>query len=202
MPRAQYIPRTCENCGEPFASKPSVIAKGGGKYCSRRCFDLGRLAQTVDRFWSKVNKDGPIPPHNPTLGPCWPWTALTRGHGYGKYDVGGKAVIAHRYSYELAHGPIGAGVLLRHDCDTPACVNPAHLTPGTTQDNIADKVTRGRVQSGTTCYNAKLDEAAVRDIRQRHAEGSATKLGLARQYGVSRWLIGLVLQRKSWAHIA
>lgn len=29
------------------------------------------------RFWEKVNKDGPIPEHQPELGPCWEWTGAT-----------------------------------------------------------------------------------------------------------------------------
>lgn len=34
------------------------------------------------RFWAKVNKDGPIPIHRPDLGQCWVWTGESR-HGYG-----------------------------------------------------------------------------------------------------------------------
>ena len=36
--------------------------------------------QTVeDRFWSKVNKDGPLPADTAAEGSCWDWTASRRG---------------------------------------------------------------------------------------------------------------------------
>jgi hypothetical protein len=32
----------CEECGEPFEVRPSVIKKGKGKYCSKKCSGLAR----------------------------------------------------------------------------------------------------------------------------------------------------------------
>ena len=44
-----------------------------------------RLNQ-LDRFWEKVDKNGPTQPHMTT--PCWVWTG-GRGHfGYGSFYVG------------------------------------------------------------------------------------------------------------------
>ena len=34
------------------------------------------------RFWSRVNKDGPVPEKQPDLGPCWLWTAGLNSAGY------------------------------------------------------------------------------------------------------------------------
>jgi hypothetical protein len=33
--------------------------------------------QDIERFWSKVDRNGPVPEHRPELGPCWVWTAGT-----------------------------------------------------------------------------------------------------------------------------
>lgn len=32
-------------------------------------------ATDLQRFWSKVDKGGPVPPHRLELGPCWLWIA-------------------------------------------------------------------------------------------------------------------------------
>jgi len=37
----------------------------------------------LKRFWSKVDKNGPIPQHKPELGPCWVWTGAKMERGYG-----------------------------------------------------------------------------------------------------------------------
>jgi hypothetical protein len=45
----------------------------------------------------------------------------------------------------LAHGPLAdVHEQIRHDCDNPPCVNPAHLRAGSAKDNTADALARGR----------------------------------------------------------
>lgn len=91
----------------------------------------------ADRFWAKVDKDGPVPVHRPDLGPCWVWTAGRFDSGYGAFGIGGgKLLRAHRYAYEQVVGPIPAGLVLDHLCRNHPCVNPAHLEPVTDQENL------------------------------------------------------------------
>src|SRR5690349_18540768 len=41
-----------------------------------------------ERFWTKVDRYGPVSEHRPDLGPCWLWTAATTGgKGYGSFRV-------------------------------------------------------------------------------------------------------------------
>lgn len=88
-----------------------------------------------ERFWLKVDKAGPVPEHNPSLGPCWLWTAAADSNGYGTFKVGVKMVGAHRVAYELLVGPIPDGFHIDHLCRVRACVNPAHLEPVTSREN-------------------------------------------------------------------
>ncbi len=84
-PPATMADRACEYCGKPFLAKPCIANRGGAKFCSRSCTNASKITPLADRFWAKVNKDGPIPAHMPHLGPCWLWTGPpTRRRGIGQ----------------------------------------------------------------------------------------------------------------------
>lgn len=93
-----------------------------------------RCSTEEQRFWARVEKsDG-----------CWLWTGAQHFRGYGATTPIRGHTRAHRVSWVLTNGliPDGAGVL--HRCDTPLCVNPAHLYLGSQRQNLADCVARGR----------------------------------------------------------
>lgn len=75
---------------------------------------------------------------------CWEWTATKSAKGYGQIRWKYEPMIASRVAYALYVGPIPDGLLVRHKCDNPGCVNPEHLELGTSADNSADMVKRGR----------------------------------------------------------
>lgn len=86
------------------------------------------------RFWAKVNKDGPTPHQRPELGPCWVWTASLGKDGYGHIHNRGaepQTMSAHRAAYIIEVGPIPDGLELDHLCLNQRCVNPKHLEPVT-----------------------------------------------------------------------
>jgi hypothetical protein len=100
------------------------------------------LPTPEERFWSKVDFHGPVPPHRPELGPCWLWTKKLDRYGYGRFfPEHRKNVVVHRYAYELVKGSIPEGKTLDHLCHDPStctggvtcphrpCLNPAHLDP-------------------------------------------------------------------------
>lgn len=88
-----------------------------------------------ERFWAKVDKTDD----------CWLWTAHRQATGYGQFSPSpGHPVGAHRFAWELAHGPIPAGMYVCHHCDVRACVRVDHLFLGSPRDNMADMVAKGR----------------------------------------------------------
>lgn len=50
----------------------------------------------------------------------------------------------HRASWILHYGEVPDDFHVLHKCDVRNCVNPDHLFLGTNQDNIEDKVRKGR----------------------------------------------------------
>jgi hypothetical protein len=155
-----------------------------------------RTPKPLSRFWSKVDKSGD----------CWLWTAALHDDGYGMFRTKsyGSMVGAHRHAWELTHGPIPEGMCLCHHCDTPACVNPAHLFLGTHAENMEDMASKGRAknQAGKLNGNVKLNEVDVLAIRARYAAGGIILKELGAEYGVSTNAVWRIVHRKSWRHLS
>lgn len=110
----------------------------------------------VERFWQKVDKNGPAPTCRPELGPCWLWLAALNGGGYGQFWIDGQIRrYVHRISWELEHGPSPEGMDLDHRCRVRRCVNPAHLEPVTHAENVrrgdSPAMSRARQLAKTHC---------------------------------------------------
>jgi hypothetical protein len=89
-----------------------------------------------DKFWKRVNKNGPIPVNRPDLGPCHIWTAGKDSNGYGQWWINGKTVRVYISTYEDMYGPIPKGLVTDHLCREHSCCNPAHLETVTNAENI------------------------------------------------------------------
>jgi hypothetical protein len=96
-------------------------------------------------------------------------------------------------------GEIPDGLVVRHRCDDPACVNPYHLELGTQIDNCADKVLRGRCneKSGSAHYNTSLTEKDVLEMRA----STESRKTLASRYGINYATVCDIIWRRTWKHI-
>jgi hypothetical protein len=139
------VPATCARCSAAFKTWQHKIDAGEGRYCSLLCARRSQGEQSRkparDRFWKRIDKDGPLLPHVET--PCWIWTGARTRRGYGLLGERSALVYAHRLSYEIHHGEVGS-LFVCHRCDNPSCVNPAHLFLGTALDNVHDMLAKGR----------------------------------------------------------
>lgn len=149
-----------------------------------------------ERFWSKVNKDGPIQLHMNT--PCWVWLAYHNKSGHGRFSFNGKLGLAHRASWIIHNGKIPSGLDVLHKCDNPTCVNPEHLFLGTHTDNMQDMVSKGRLVThpGEKNTNAKLTKSQVDEIR--HKSTFTTQVQLAKEYGVTQAAIWYIIKNRNW----
>jgi len=158
-------------------------------------------ADMAQRFWSKVNKDGPTMPHMDT--PCWVWTASTYSRGYGKFLVDGRLRVASHVAVGMSGITIPPGMEACHACDNPPCVNPAHIWIGTQADNVADMVRKGRHVGirdgwgqhcrGENNANARLTDVQVDEMRNLYAN-KAGVVALASRFGVHRTTVRRIVR--------
>lgn len=163
--------------------------------------DLRRLGgckpkSALDRFHASYKK---------SVTGCWLWRGAPRGsNGYGRIKVGGASMPAHRFSWIIHFGEIVGGLLVLHRCDTPLCVNPAHIFLGTHQDNMDDCRSKGRTNGGTKTpmrgsQNARSKLSAEQVIAIRQDDRSQREI--AAQYGVSQALVSKIKRNEMWRHI-
>lgn len=152
-----------------------------------------------ERFWSKVNLNGPI---HPVLGTrCWLWEAAHQQRSeYGVFRLRGTNTPAGKAALTLSGIEVIEGLLICHRCDNPPCVRPEHLFQGTDQDNSDDKVSKGRSCHGESHPKALLTEVEARGIIAAHLDGARGK-DIALRYGVSASTVGAILTGKQWRHL-
>jgi hypothetical protein len=146
----------------------------------------------IERFWSKVDTAGPAA--------CWLWTG-TIWRGYGCFALHSRCIMPHRFSFLIHHGALTRGLCVCHRCDTPLCVNPAHVFLGTAAENRADAVAKGRQARGERINTARLHAEDIPLIRRRYAEGE-TLHALGAAFGVNFRTIWRIVHRATWTFLS
>jgi len=160
----------------------------------------GPQQPALERFWEKVDK-------TTTPGGCWTWKTAVDRDGYGHFKFGGRMWRAPRWIFNQTNDlPLAADEEVRHTCDNPPCFEPEHLFAGTMLDNTRDMIAKGRRRpdvgyiAGETHHQAKVTEAAVREIRSRRSAG-AKYSELMADFGLSKTAIAEICTRKTWQHL-
>ncbi|WP_157693435.1 HNH endonuclease [Pseudarthrobacter equi] len=142
-----------------------------------------------ERFYAKTVRVG---------SGCLIWTGYKTERGYGQFSLYGKNMGAHRAAWILEHGELlTAGQILLHSCDTPSCVEVAHLRVGTHEENMADVRAHGRhnMALGENHYLARFTDAEVERIRSMAKDGLLQR-DIAAIMNCSRSYVGLVANGK------
>lgn len=124
--------------------------------------------------------------------PCITTGGCHSKDGYSIFQLGGKGVRGHRVSYCVRNRcslDSIKGLVVRHKCDNPACVNPDHLEIGTNADNVRDRQLRKR-------QAVKVPHEALAGIRERYASGERQSV-LAAEFGVNPSQISLIVNFKN-----
>lgn len=195
------------------------------------------------RFWSFVDRSG-------GADACWFWRRGMSVCGYGEVRFGGERKLPRRrrgimircniVAWELTNGQVPDGIFVCHSCDARyapgdityrRCCNPAHLWLGTTQENTADCVAKGRNAHGEKFSEMRKRIAVRGDAHwtRLHPERIRAPQGeqhpfakltnndvlvirercasgevqemIARDFGVSQSVVSNVFHRKRWKHV-
>ena len=183
--------KKCANCDSLFQKDPrnTWAYWRRAKYCSQACAgeaNARRLAAKREPieviFFRHVDKQSG----------CWMWTWLRDKDGYGLLPYAGKLRRAHVVSLEIDGRPVPKGMFGCHHCDTPGCVNPAHLYVGTHAQNMADAKKRRRMNP-----NAKLTVNQVVAIRK----ATGTNAAIAARFEIAPSSVSHIKTRKTWRHL-
>lgn len=121
--------------------------------------------------------------------------------GYALKFVNGKQQLMHRIAYAEKIGidvtGIERGLVVRHTCDNPRCINPEHLVIGTRADNSRDMVERNRQRKGSSVTVSILSEEDVAKIRSSTESNKV----ISEQYGVSPRHVATIRKGPQWKHV-
>ena len=132
---------------------------------------------------------------------CWEWEGYTNRYGYGVFSIDNYPKPAHIASYESFVGSIPEGLCVCHKCDNRSCINPTHLFLATSEENNADRDSKGRVLKGEDSGTAILTESEVVKIKKLLKKGELTNAEIGRKFGVTSWAISRIKCGKNWKQV-
>lgn len=120
--------------------------------------------------------------------------------GYGYLHHGGREQRAHRFVYQECFGEIPKGIVVRHKCDNPSCINPEHLELGTPKENSRDAIIRGRNAKGAKNGRSKITDGTARKIKIMLRNEIKTR-EIMSSLNVSIKTVRAIRENKTWKHV-
>ncbi|WP_332691684.1 HNH endonuclease signature motif containing protein [Devosia sp.] len=192
---AATVEAACELYRQGLSLRRVTAATGVGQYpIQRRLRETGDIRGRLDFQPTKAEQ---LKRYEVAPSGCWLWQGTITNMGYGQLSIDGRKTLAHRAMCEHHGKPIPEGLDACHTCDTPRCVNPAHIFAGTRADNMRDAARKGRTLTGERAPNSRLTEAQVREIRQAYQYGSGVG-DLAARMGITPRYLWAVANRRAW----
>ncbi len=175
---------TCQQCSRAFSLHTSPANIKRTKFCGRACaaVSFSKIPPLLESLKSRldirrvVHSDG-----------CIIYTGQNNGT-YGQLEYRRKTYLAHRAAYMVYKGAIPEGMCVCHSCDTPLCINPAHLWLGSYQDNVRDMHNKGRARFNPL---KKLTDEKFLEFRKAIDDGVKQRV-IASQFGVSQSYVSMV----------
>lgn len=138
--------------------------------------------------------------------PCKEHTLSRDRQGYARTSFDGQLIGLHRKIYCQSRSVTLksiSGLVVRHTCDNPSCIEPTHLLLGTSADNNRDRAQRGRSANrhGEAHPLSFLEGAQVLEIRRLHASAKFTQRQLAERYQCTPSHISRIISRNVWSKI-
>jgi hypothetical protein len=146
--------------------------------------------ELVAYFWRNLEKRGPDE--------CWLWRGGTTAKERGIVIWKGKMLSPSRISWEVNKNDPPGRLFVLHKCDVGLCCNPGHLFLGTHNTNMEDMANKARACCGPDHPNAKLTEAAVKEIAYSFPE---ERRKLAAKYGVSVSMIDKARKCETYCYV-
>lgn len=120
--------------------------------------------------------------------------------GYGRIRFGGTVTSAHRAAYCRANG-VGLddikGLVVRHTCDNPRCINPEHLLLGNASDNMQDRERGRHSVAGEGNPAARLTRDDVDEIR-RLASLGVNQVTIAQRFSIRQGYVSKIVNKVVW----
>lgn len=185
--------KTCPHCGSSFFTPRRKTI-----FCNKDCYGASRQGKERPELSAKLDEQIEMIP----IAGCWIWMGCVSEDGHGTRRRNGRGIGVHRIAYCEHHGiSIESidGLVVRHKCDNPPCINPNHLELGTHSDNMRDRVERDRTAYGERAGGCKLNAAQIAEIRTAYVYGSKEFGGgaLGKRYGVSAAHIWMIVNNQT-----
>ena len=184
-PKRILKPCVVEGCDRLEGQAKSLCVTHYGRLRKYGTFEIPVRPSLDDRFWAKVNKNGPVNKYRPDLGPCWIWTGARSQAGYGQLRVDNNARLGHRLSFELHGGVLIKGYHLDHLCRTRLCIRPSHLEQVTQRRNSLRSKRTLEPQIGGQFPNKSGYRGVIRDRRSKSWIARINLDGKQRHLGTS-----------------